>query len=61
MLRRRTDRLEKIAAFCALGVAAVLALAGTVEAMAAARALLSAPAGPDGPAEAPPNAEARAS
>ncbi len=39
----------------------VLALAGTVEAVAAARALLSAPAGPDGPAEAPPNAEARAS
>ncbi|MFO0963100.1 MAG: hypothetical protein U0625_09355 [Phycisphaerales bacterium] len=31
MLRRRTDRLEKIAAFCALGVAAVLALAGTVQ------------------------------
>lgn len=31
MLRRRTDRLEKFAAFCALGAAAVLALAGTVQ------------------------------
>jgi hypothetical protein len=31
MLGRRTDRLEKFAAFCALGVAAVLALAGTVQ------------------------------